>query len=175
MPREDRKKGMPLCFYPYPVISKAKELMARADALFQREKYEDAAVITDELVKTVPLMAHVWAYRAFAAGTLKRGRDAMKYYETAISLGYPTAAAYYNLGYLYENSKRYDEALKVYMEGLFVEHDYEPLKARAAELAYAYRKYGMALALFEEIVEQNPGNQAAMKRVAELRAMKGRI
>ena len=174
IPAEQRKRGRPLCLYPGPVILRAKNLMARADAMFTAEKYDDAAEATEELVKIVPEVAHAWSYRAYSVGALKQSAESIRCYETSIRMGYPTVAAYYNLGFMYEKSKRYEEAMKIYLEGLDVERDYTPLKERAAELAYTYRQYGVALMLYEEMAASGQGSPASMKRLVELRAMQGR-
>ena len=174
IPPAQRKQGLPLAFYPGSTVLRAKNLMARADNFFQAEKYEDAAMATDELVRIVPEMAHAWSYRAYSVGALKRSAESVKCYQTSVRMGYPTVAAYYNLGYLYEKSQRYEEAMKVYMEGLEIERDYTPLKERAAELAFTFRQFGAALVLYEEMARAGQASPASMKRLAELRAMQGR-
>ena len=174
IPVGQRKQGMPLCFYPAPIVTQAKVLMARADALFSAEKFEDSILATDELVKIVPQVAHAWSYRAYAVGASKSSAESIRSYEASIRMGYPTVAAYYNLGYLYEKSKRFEEAMKVYMEGLDVEREYAPLKERAAELAYSFRQYGASLALFEELARSGQASPASLRRLTELRAMTSR-
>jgi len=128
-------------------------------------------VATEELIRIIPEVAHAWSYRAYAVGALRKPAESIRCYEKSIQLGYPTVAAYYNLGYMLEKGKRYEEAMKVYMSGLDVENGYIPMKERAAELAFSFRQFGAALRLFEEIAATGQGSPEAMRRLAELRAM----
>jgi len=174
IPAGSRKQGVPLCFYPSSTVTKAKLLMARADAFFQAERFDDAQEATAELITTIPAVAHAWSYRAYAVGALKKNNESIRCYEKSIRLGYPTVAAFYNLGYLYEKTSRYGEALGIYMQGLDVERDYVALKERAAELSYTFRQFGPALVLFEEIAATGHASPTSLDRLKELRAMQGR-
>jgi tetratricopeptide (TPR) repeat protein len=171
IPPEARKQGRPICFYPPAVLVQAKGLMARADTLFNLERYQDAAKVTAELVRLVPEVAHAWSYNAYTVGALKKVPEAIRSYSTAIRLGYPTVATYYNLGHMYERTGRKDDAMRTYLAGLELDQDYLPLKERAARFAFNNRKYGVALRLYGEMAASGQASAESIERLNELRAM----
>jgi len=170
LPAASRKTGVPLCFHPPETIVKERDLMLKADALFQAEKYDDGLQVTKDLVKMMPDLAHAWSYHAYAWGAVRDIARATSCYEKSIRLGFPTVAAYYNLGVLYEQEKRYNDAIAIYLRGLGVEPGYTQLKERTAELAFSLGKNDLALRLFTELASVNPEKPRFAGRVRELKA-----
>lgn len=172
IPADRRKRGKPTWFYPLQTMQKAKNLMARADTCIDEKNYEDGAMVTEDLVRTIPESTHAWAYRAYFVEALSRTGEAIRCYENAIKMGYPTVAAYYNLGVMLERVQRDREALAIYMTGLEVEADYIPIMERAADLTYSFGRYDEAMVLYGKIAESGQGSHTALRRLMELRVMK---
>jgi tetratricopeptide (TPR) repeat protein len=175
VPAALRKSGTPLCFMPVPVITRARELMSAADGLFRAEKFKEGFAATQELVKVVPNLAHAYSYRAYAWGGMRNTENSMKDYLKSISLGYPTVAAYYNLGLLYEQVRRPQDALATYLQGLSVERNYNQLKERTAELAFTMGKYPLAFELYSQLQAALPDKPQYPARLRELKLRMGGV
>jgi tetratricopeptide (TPR) repeat protein len=155
------------------ILTHSRESMIKLDALFQQEKFADAIVLCDELVKLMPDVTHVHAYRAYTLGQLKRVKESIAEYELAVRDGYPTGVVYYNLALLLENGKKYQRALEMYLAGFELDPGLVNARSQAFELALGLHQYPLALRLGKAMLEANPMDSALRTRVTRLEMIDG--
>ncbi len=188
LPPAQRRRGRPGYFHPPEVFQQSRLLVQECDELFKGDPQDPAAgrrltralEQCDVLVRLMPRASHVWAYRGYASGLLRKTKQAIGDYEKAIELGYTTAVVYYNQAILLEHEKQHARALRRYREALAIEPAMGGARERGFEAAIQVRDWMAALELGGPLLagkEADPALRAApetedlRRRLGEIRKL----
>ncbi len=98
-----------------------------------------------------------------------RIREAIDYLKRAIDSGENQSAAYNNLGIAYLRMEDYDKALECFEKAFSLEPSNINIRLNIARIYELQGKLGAAMDKYMEILRQQPQNQAARRRLRELR------
>lgn len=169
VPPAQRKIGLPTYLYPQPAVCKAGGLVAQINALLLANRWADALPLSDELVKTIPLAAHPYAYRGLILGQLHHAPESRRDFAQAVALGYPSGDAYFNLARYQSGKREYPAALENFMAAAEMEPGLRQLgRETALEIAIFLKRYDTALGLVRALAADNPGEKKYREQLGRL-------
>jgi len=136
-------------------------LDSKAQGFLDREEYEKAIDIYDQMLQIRPKLAYPWFKRGYPLGKLKRSEDKLKSCERAIALQTGFIVEALNCKALaLSDLGQYEEAIKVYDEALTIEPEAVYLLNNKGEALLEKGDKDAALAIVEEAIRinSNQGN-----------------
>ncbi|KPJ76469.1 MAG: hypothetical protein AMJ54_11610 [Deltaproteobacteria bacterium SG8_13] len=94
-----------------------------ANDAMQRGDVESAIGIYSRILRSDPSNGRVTYYLGYAYGQIGEHEQEIEYYKQAIDLGYRTDQVYYNLGEVYLETERLEEAFSAFTAGLTANPD----------------------------------------------------
>lgn len=137
----------------------------RAAALRQMERYEEALCDAEQAIALVPEVARLWVERSNILRGLNRAKEALESYEHALAFNSLDDAAWIHTIRMLSALRRYHDALRACEEGaqVFIERPKQRIGIliEQAQILEQMKRYTEAVALAEQIVEQDTGSAEA--------------
>ncbi|WP_413172540.1 tetratricopeptide repeat protein [Anabaena azotica] len=136
----------------------ATELYKQGDTLLQLQRYEDALVVYQKVVKIKPNHFQGWYGQGKALFKLKKYQESLIAYDKAIQLQPDYLEAWTGRGFALASLQRYSEAIASFDQGLKFKNNDPALWNAKGDAFRNLNQYDNAIKSYEQAIELQPDN-----------------
>ena len=134
--------------------------VALSEEVEEGTEERQAKVSKESIVEEESLTAEKWFERGYQSQKENDLDEALRYYTEAIQLNPKLNATYNNLGALYSELKRYEEAEAAYRKAIELNPDDATAYSNLGTLLYTQERYSDAASAYEKVVSLQEDNLA---------------
>ena len=156
-------------------MGKSEDLLTKARALLDQERFKDALKITKEAIELAPENVQAWLLKGNILGELKKYEAALKSYDRAIEVNPRYEMSWIRKGHVLEKLERYEEALQSYDRAIEVNPKDHWGWIGKGDVLETLKRYEEALQSYDRAIEVNPEEGISWFRKGFLLAALGRL